>query len=88
MAATIDDMALRDQIDIFHSAAAERLIRRPGGIELALCPVTSEATLCRANWEAVAELKPPTDTLAVNYVEILARAEARKRARNRARSEF
>ena len=85
LAATIDDMVLRDKINMFRSAAAERLIRRLCGIELALRPVTSAVTLNFALWEAAAELEGPTDDLAVNAVGMLARAEAQKRARNIAR---
>ena len=78
-------MVLRDKINMFRSAAAERLIRRLCGIELALRPVTSAATFNSAIWEAAAELEGPTDDLAVNAVGMLARAEAQKRARNIAR---
>ena len=83
-----DDMALRDGIDIlniiFRSAAAERLIRRLCGIELALRPVTSEATICLANWQAADELELRADTAGCS-VGMLARAEALRRARRRAR---
>ena len=84
LAKMIDDLALRDKVDIFRSTAAARMIRRLCGIEFALRPVTSEATLFRANWHAADELELPIDT-ATDIVGTLAIAEARRRISARRR---
>jgi hypothetical protein len=55
LATAIDDLVVQDGVDIFQSAAAKRMIIRLCGIESALGPVTSEATLDRADWR-LAEL--------------------------------
>jgi hypothetical protein len=86
LARILDDMVLRDKVDIFQSQGAYRIISRLCGIELALRPVTSEATLSRANWDAADALELPTD-IAANAVGLLARAEARKRLSSRRRLE-
>ena len=78
LAGSIDDMMLFDGIDVTRSAGAMRLIRRLCGIEHALIPVTSEATLCLANWQVADEL--PTGTAAYT-VGMHSRDEAQRRAR-------
>ena len=80
LAGSIDDMMLFDGIDVTRSAGAIRLIRRLCGIEHALIPVTSEATLCLANWQVADELELPTDTAACP-VGMHSRDEAQRRAR-------
>ena len=49
-------------IYIVHSISAERLISRLCSIEFALRPMTSEAILCRAKWQATEELELLMDT--------------------------
>ena len=84
LAGSIDDMMLFDGIDVTRSAGAMRLIRRLCGIEHALIPVTSEATLCLANWQVADEL--PTGTAAYT-VGMHSRDEAQRRARRGERLE-
>ena len=86
LAGSIDDMMLFDGIDVTRSAGAMRLIRRLCGIEHALIPVTSEATLCLANWQVADELELPTDTAACP-VGMHSRDEAQRRARRGERLE-
>ena len=86
LAGSIDDMMLFDGIDVTRSAGAMRLIRRLCGIEHALIPVTSEATLCLANWQVADELELPTDTAAC-LVGMHSRDEAQRRARRGERLE-
>jgi hypothetical protein len=86
LAGSIDDMMLFDGIDVTRSAGAMRLIRRLCGIEHALIPVTSEATLCLANWQVADELELPTDTAACT-VGMHSRDEAQRRARRGERLE-
>jgi hypothetical protein len=79
LANTIDDLALHDKINIFESRAAFRMISRLCGIEVALDPVTSKATLSRANWRAAEEFELPIDDNYTDFIGKLPRAEARQR---------
>ena len=84
LAKTIDDLALRDKVDIFRSLGAVRLARRLCAIELAIRPVTSPSNLDCAQWQAAAELEPSVDN--ADHVPVkAARAEGSKRLRARTR---
>ena len=84
LASTIDDLALRDKVDIFRSLGAVRLARRLCAIELAIRPVTSPSNLDCAQWQAAAELEPSVDN--ADHVPVkAARAEGSKRLRARTR---
>jgi hypothetical protein len=89
LAKTIDDLVLRDGHNIFQSRGALRIISRLCGIDVALGPVTSEATLSRANWRAADEFELPIDdnTADLEAVGRLAIAEARRSLSSKRRLE-
>jgi hypothetical protein len=90
LATTIDDLVLRDKQDIFqgpYAKGALRIISRLCGINVALGPVTREATLSRANWRAAEEFDLLTDDNTAELVGRLARAEAKRRLSSKRRLE-
>ena len=85
-AIVLDDLVIRDSIDFMRSSTVERVSRFLFAMELALRPVTSEATLERADWEALKVLQLESDGIFDISIGVKkARMEARKRASRRAR---
>ena len=85
-ATVLDDLVIRDSIDFMRSSTVERVSRFLFAMELALRPVTSEATLERADWEALKVLQLESDGIFDISIGVKkARMEARKRASRRAR---
>ena len=85
-ATVLDDLVIRDSIDFMRSSTVERVSRFLFAMELALRPVTSEATLERADWEALKVLQLERDGIFDISIGVKkARMEARKRASRRAR---
>jgi hypothetical protein len=85
LANCLDDLVIRDAIDFLQSKAVERIARFLFGMELALRPVTSEATLDRANWAAVKVLQMESEDVDISVGVKQALREARRRASRRAR---
>ena len=85
-AIVLDDLVIRDSIDFMRSSTVERVSRFLFAMELALRPVTSVATLERADWEALKVLQLESDGIFDISIGVKkARMEARKRASRRAR---
>ena len=85
-ATVLDDLVIRDSVDFMRSSTVERVSRFLFAMEFALRPVTSEATLERANWEALKVLQLEKDGIFDISIGVKkARMEARKRASRRAR---
>ena len=85
-AIVLDDLVIRDSIDFMRSSTVERVSRFLFAMELALRPVTSVATLERADWEALKVLQLERDGIFDISIGVKkARMEARKRASRRAR---
>ena len=85
-ATVLDDLVIRDSIDFMRSSTVERVSRFLFAMEFALRPVTSEATLERADWEALKVLQLEKDGIFDISIGVKkARMEARKRASRRAR---
>jgi hypothetical protein len=87
LAKVLDDLVFHDKMSIFQTRGMFRIIRRLCGIEVALGPVTSEATLSRANWRAADAFELPTDDDGASIVGMLANAEARRRLSSKRRLE-
>jgi hypothetical protein len=81
----LDDLVMRDKVDFLSSTAVELVVRRLCGVELALGPVNSEATLYRANWKAAEAVELPIEDAAFHAPIRRACAEATKATARRNR---